>query len=315
MPRRAAQAEHEDEGAMEDYLEPIKRLSRDLKKAAESLSDREARYLVDAYYQIQEWRKAAALQSLSMDKAGEPHSLMDWVIEQAKIIESGIRSALDSYSQGKLTAKWSRSIVGIGPVIAAGLLAHVDSDLDREPYIGNLWAFAGLDPTKKWEPGQKRPWNAKLKVLAWKIGQSFMKFQNHPNDVYGKLYRQRKELEIQRNEEGRFRDQAERALKEKRIGKDTEAYKHYSQGKLPPAHIDARARRWVVKQFLADYWTVAYYVKYGAFPPLPYAFSVLGHRDYRGLPNAHLIPGLAEEIEKAKERIRRGEVRTKYAPQ
>ncbi len=35
------------------------------------------------------------------------------------------------------------------------------------------------------------------------------------------------------------------------IGKSTEAYGHYSTGHLPPAPIDARARRWTVKLFLA----------------------------------------------------------------
>jgi hypothetical protein len=38
----------------------------------------------------------------------------------------------------------------------------------------------------------KRPYNEKLKVLSWKIGESFVKVRNRPQDVYGKIYVERK---------------------------------------------------------------------------------------------------------------------------
>ena len=37
---------------------------------------------------------------------------------------------------------------GIGPVIAAGLLANID--IKQAPTVGHIWRFAGLDPTNKW---------------------------------------------------------------------------------------------------------------------------------------------------------------------
>jgi hypothetical protein len=52
--------------------------------------------------------------------------------------------------------------------------------------------------------GQKRPHNAKLKVLCWKIGDSFVKQQSRENDVYGKVYGERKRLELERNDAGLF---------------------------------------------------------------------------------------------------------------
>ena len=63
------------------------------------------------------------------------------------------------------------------------------------------------------------------------------------------------------NEEGKFADQAANILETKNIGKDTVAYKSYSQGKLPKAHITARAMRWTEKIFLSHLFEEMYRVR------------------------------------------------------
>lgn len=264
-------------------LEPIIRLTRDLKQAAEVLSPDEARYLVDSYYAIQDYRKAAANQKRALVESGEPHAVIVWLHGQMETMENQIKRALDAWTDQHEESLWAKSITGIGPVISAGLLAHID--ITKAPTVGHIWRFAGLDPTVKWEKKTKRPWNASLKVLTWKIGQSFMKFQNNSNDFYGKLYVQRKVEEVARNESGALAAEAERALSQKKYGKDTIAYASYIAGKLPPAHIDARARRWVTKLFLAHYHGVAYQVHYGEAAPKPYVLSVLGHGHEIRTPN------------------------------
>jgi transposase len=65
-----------------------------------------------------------------------------------KTVEREIRKALDLYSDEHVPGVWAKSIIGIGPVIAAGLLAHIE--IERAPTVGHIWAFAGLDPTRKW---------------------------------------------------------------------------------------------------------------------------------------------------------------------
>ena len=45
-----------------DIGEPIRKLRSDLKQAAKTMSAEEARYLVDLYYQIQDFRKASGNQ-------------------------------------------------------------------------------------------------------------------------------------------------------------------------------------------------------------------------------------------------------------
>ncbi len=256
-------------------LTPITRLSRDLRTAAATMSATEARFLVDGYYMIQENRIRADAQVRSMMADGEPVDLLVWLGEQMRSLENQVKASLDKYSAGHPVGKWARSVTGVGPVIAAGLLAHID--INKAPTAGHIFSFAGLNPMAKWEKGQKRPWNAQLKTLCWKLGESFVKVQGNEKDVYGKLYVQRKAEEIAKNEAGEFAEQAEAALAAKRIGKTTDAYKAYSQGKLPPAHIHARAKRWAVKIFLSNLHEVWFELHFGERAPAPYPFAHLGH--------------------------------------
>lgn len=265
-------------------VEAIRKLTKDEKQAAVTLGKDEARFLVDAYYQLQDNRIRSDGQVRSMSKDGEPHATLQWLANMNRTLEESIKSALDAYSNASPVGRWMRSQKGIGPVIAAGFLAHLD--ITKAETAGAFWSFAGLDPRKTWEKGQKRPWNANLKVLCWKLGESFVKVSGYEDAFYGKLYKERKALEIERNERGEFADQAAAKLEKFKIGKTTDAYKAYSQGKLPPAHIHARATRYAVKIFLSNLHHIMYVEHHGKEPPLPYAIGILNH--------AHMIkpPGL-----------------------
>lgn len=264
-------------------LDPVERLTRDIVVASSTLGINEARYLVDTYYQLQDYRKAAANQDRALSESDEPHAVITYVATQMDVLENQIKRALGQWADSQPSAVWAQSIVGIGPVISAGLTAHID--ITKAPTVGHIWRFAGLDPTSTWDKGQRRPWNADLKVLCWKIGESFVKVSNNPNDVYGKVYAERKAEETERNTAGAFADQAERILSAKKIGKDTEAYKAYVTGKLPPAHIHARAKRYAVKLFLSHYHHVAYEIHYGEAPPKPYILTQPNHVHFLAPPN------------------------------
>jgi Transposase IS116/IS110/IS902 family len=263
--------------AIQPDLSVQTRLSRDLKNAAKSLSLDEARFLVDNYYSLQKSRITAGNQIQALEKATseEPHETIDWFNVQARVLEENVKRALDRWTDSHPVGQWAKSIVGIGPVLSAGLLAHID--ITRCPTAGHIWSFAGLNPEQKWEKGGRRPWNAELRAICWRIGESFVKFSGNPRDFYGKIWRERKELEVQRNEAGLFKARAEESLSVRKYGKDTDAYKWLIQGKLPPAHIHARAKRYAVKLFLAHYHEVAYKLHYGVDPPLPYPIAHLGH--------------------------------------
>lgn len=254
-------------------LEPIQRLSKDIRQAAVTITAQEARYLVDMYYQMQDNRIRAGGQIRSM--GGEPHLTLAWLEGQSETLEGQVKRALDAYSMSSDVGRWSREVTGIGPVIAAGLMAHID--ICKCPTVGHIWAFAGLDPTRQWGKGEKRPHNASLKTLCWKIGESFVKVKGRESDVYGKIYDERKLYEQQKNERGEYADQASTILATKKFRGDTKAKTAYESGRLPDGHVHARAKRYAVKLFLAHWHEVAYRAEYGCEPPKPYAIAILGH--------------------------------------
>lgn len=272
--------------------EPLQKLSRDLVRAAATLSDQEARYLVDSYYMMQGNRKRAANQMRAM--ADEPHEVLAWAAGQAETMETQIRRALQSYAQAQPVGQWLLATYGIGPVISAGILAHID--INKAPTVGHIWRFAGLDPSVKWGKGDKRPWNAGLKTLCWHAGQSFMKFSGADECWYGQVYRQRKEQETTRNDSGANATTAAAILEEKKFNKSTDAYKALSSGKLPKAQVDARARRYVVKLWLSHLHLVWTWLVLNKLPPKPYAIVHGQHAHFIPPPDLHNIEGLGEAL-------------------
>jgi hypothetical protein len=259
----------------------IQRLDRDLRQAAETLTPAEARYMVDLYYTMQEDRKRAANQVRSTEDE-EPNEVLTFFLGQAETLEQNIKQAMDSYSDSQVIGQWAKSIYGIGPVLSAGLMAHIDMDIATNP--SKIWRFAGLDPTVRWEKGQRRPWNARLKVLCWKIGESFKKFHNREACFYGHIYSARKELEVERNERGDFAETARVTLEAKNI-RAKETRECYDAGKLPPGRLDLRATRYATKLFLSHWWQVAYIVHYGEQPAKPWILEQGGHADIIPVPN------------------------------
>jgi hypothetical protein len=342
-------------------LNPVNRLTRDLRRGAATLGDNESRFLVDAYYQLQENRKRAAGQERALAKSGEPHEIITWLRTQNAVLESQIKAALDIYTQNHMMGEWMRQVYGIGPVISAGLLAHIK--IERCPTVGHIYSYAGiagpetdtelkraiykvayrepipegviphltLEPpyeatylypdghfhaffqvvvdseaahpaiiasnpqiigvdrsiraysgNRPWKKGEKRPWNASFKTLCWKAGHSFMMFSNDEECFYGQMYRRRKEREVNRNERGEFREVA--AKRKDTVDKKTDAYAAYSKGILPPAHVDAMARRYTVKIFLSHLHEEWYFRHWGKEAPAPYAIAILEHGHYIPCP-------------------------------
>jgi hypothetical protein len=348
--------------------EPTRRLDRDLKAAARLLGQTEVRHLTDRYYQIQEFRKISGNQVRAAAEEPEPNRVLAWVFEENARLEDNIKRALDVFTSEYRVGLWMKSLVGIGPVISAGLLAHLD--IRKAPTVGHWWRFAGYDPTRIWlgraraeaianrvvpargnasradlvavaweanaqspylapyeragegwpqeepplgwtaaeivrklrgkdgeplPPNRKNvaavlakcPWNADLKCLCWKLGDCFVKFHNHKDDYYGRIYLSRKAYEEPRNEAGAYREQAERALAEKNYKAGTEARKWYEQGKLPPARIHMRALRYASKMFLSHLHHVMYVDYFEADPPAPFGLEHApgDHRHFVAVPN------------------------------
>jgi hypothetical protein len=264
--------------ALNEEFSSVERLSSDLRKAAATLSDREARFLVDQYYSFQEDRLRAMGRIRAMTADGEPHEVIKWVATQSEVLERQIKGALDRYSQAHPIGRWARAQVGVGPVISAGLIANID--ITKANTAGKLWRYCGLAPGHdRRVRGQKLEFNPTLKRLSWIVGESFKKFSGHEDCFYGQAYKRRKEYEVGKNERGEYAEQAKAALTAKKFRDDTVAKAFYEKGQLPPGRIDLRACRWATKLFLAHLQEVWYQHHYGTPPPLPYAIAQMGHAD------------------------------------
>jgi len=292
-------------------IEMLRRLDRDLRSAAKLMGQAEARFLVDAYYSLQKVRIGSGQQLKAASL--RPTAVLSWVHDSMKILEHDIQLTLGVFAKEYRVGRWLLSVKGIGPTIAAGLLAELD--VRGRPTAGHFIRFAGLDPSVEWNSGQKRPWNASLKTLVvFKAGESFVKVQNRDGALYGKLFAERKAKELDRNRHGLNAEYCQREVVRRdavaKRGKDKNWAKrrrwyageispdvwdelmhlsgvaerercvkkhHVGPGKgvpmLPPNHVHDRARRWVAKIFLSHLHHVMYEDYYGTEPPVPYIFA------------------------------------------
>lgn len=354
----------EDDSVNPADLIAMTRLTKDQMKAAALLKKGEVRYLVDMYYNMQKQRIRASGQirsgTIKEDDVvvEEPNELITWMFQMYSKLEGDMKTALGKYAESTTPGKWALSIMGIGPVIAAGLLAHIDPTIAETS--GDVWRYAGYDASIEWlgaerarkvvharvgttaaliqypdlewlctetsrkidnwarprldpKTGElkylidptthtartneiiatlsKRPWNASLKRLGYLIGQSFVKSSNRENSVYGPLYKKRKLYEMEKNAAFDYRDQAEKALRTKNFGLETDARKFYEMGLLPPAHIQRRVERWTVKMFLSHYFQVAYEAQHLREMPKPWILASDPER------HTHYVPPFQWPIE------------------
>ncbi len=129
-------------------FEALMRLSRDLKKASKDLPRKQARYIVDTYYQVQQFRIRLGNQIQAATSIGEPVELLGWVQQNMVTLESDLRLCLGEFARAYKVGRWCLSICGIGYVLAAGLLSQFD--IRKAPTAGQFWRFAGLDPSLTW---------------------------------------------------------------------------------------------------------------------------------------------------------------------
>lgn len=326
----------------------IERLDKDLRKGAEKMNRDEARFLVDTYYNTQEQRirLQGQLRSVHQGVDDAAEGLLDWLLAQNQTLEKQVAIALKHYALAHPVGQWATSMKGIGPVIAASLLAHID--IEKAQTAGCIWRYAGLDASVEWLSAQKaaavvkeqtkgkpptledvyilaeqlrrnpdslerfattdkdgepmkltnttltkaisrRPFNAELKTMCWKIGESFVKVSGKEDAYYGKVYLKRKAKETVANAKRAYKKQAKHVLETRNIGKTTATYKCLIDGKLSPAHIHARSKRYAVKLFLAHFHHVYFEWFHGEPPPKPYAIAVLGHKDFIKPPEPETI--------------------------
>lgn len=276
-------------------MKKLEQINEDFKKIIKEnkiLKRSEMRYLVSYYYQIQHYRIQAnnQIQEIGCNEKNAINFIHDSFI----LLENDIKKILDKATSITAVGVWMKSIIGIGPVISSGLISHLD--ITKARHASCFSRFAGLDPTIEWKKGEKRPFNSDLKCLCWKAGESFVKVSGNKNDFYGKIYKNKKELEICKNERKEFKNQAEKVLNKNKISKSTDAYKYYINGMLPPAHIHARSIRYVEKIFLNHIWAIMYEDHYEKKAENPYVIEHLGHKNIIEIPNKEIFLKAKEKL-------------------
>lgn len=286
---------------------PLHELTRkDIRSLAKRLSQNEARVLISRYYQEQRRRVVSGNQDKAIERAtGTGSVFISFLSNQSSEAESFIKTLMDDYSMDHPVGRWLRAHHGIGPVVAGGILACVD--IKRAPAPGHILSLGGFSPTSVWNKGELRPWNATFKQILYHLGESFKKFHKNPKCYYGHLWAARKELLEAENAALKFADRAKADMA--KYDKGTEAYKWCEKGMLPPGHLDARARRWVVKIFINHLHAFWYEQEFGIKPPRPYPFEHLGHvheiknpfyDDENGIDAEEMTAVVEEEIRRMK---------------
>ena len=128
----------------------------------------EVKKLVTLYYQIQGFRMMVSQQIKALEKenAGVSYVLLEWVLKNCAILESGIKDALEIITNASEVGRWLLSIIGVGPVIAAGCMSFFD--IKGKEYASQFISYAGLNDNN-------RPWlgrEASKKIINEVIGDA-----------------------------------------------------------------------------------------------------------------------------------------------
>ncbi len=160
----------------------VKQVDRKEVKTASAYTREEALSLVGLYYSIQKTRVGAtnklSAHERNVDIVSNP-VFIESIKSELHKVEKQTARGLKAYADAQPLGTWCQSLRGLSYITTAGLLAHINLHVATNP--AKIIRFAGLDPTIQWNKGEKRPYNAHLKTLCWKIGTAF-KMAN-PNEV------------------------------------------------------------------------------------------------------------------------------------
>lgn len=154
------EAKNEINNTPEITVEGLATISKEVKKSMVTVTRNEARFLVDTYYQVQHQRMVADNQIRAIiqgtdDQNSEIPLALQWVSSNMRNQEKQIKKMLDAYTSSVPVGRWCKSIIGVGPVLAAGCLSYFD--INKAPHYNHFWSFCGLND-------YNNPWLGKEKA-------------------------------------------------------------------------------------------------------------------------------------------------------
>jgi len=157
---------------------------------------------------------------------------------------------MDFVESEPIYTEFLSKIKGISAVLSANLIKELGY-CENAPYISSVWKYFGLHVVNgeapKRKKGVKLNFNLKLRTLAWKIADSFVK-QRTP--FYRDIYDKEKAKQLRLMESHYARETHEEIASQV----EEETRKYVAKPPKNKKHADLRARRKMVKIFLAHYW-------------------------------------------------------------
>ncbi len=260
------------------------------------------RILVDIYYDFQSQRIQTQLRIGASERE---HSLtadeqsiygITTIFENAqnfeKDIEKLIRNQLKNHA---LYNQYLVLIRGIGPMLAAGLIAYIN-DIEKFDHVSSLWQYCGYG-MNRFCPKCKKPTYLEVKYDTGKIAKKLHPHQNCPicghatdpiiqkrmlgyqsnwNDKLKVLaWKSGKSFVKQSASRSKYRKLYDKIKKEEHKLHPTKIIKN-SKTLYNDGHLDNRAMRKVVKIFLAHLWQT-WRRQEGLEATEPYAKQLLNH--------------------------------------
>jgi len=196
----------------------------------------------------------------------EKHEVYQKLLEAEKAKRKILEEELEKYP---IWTAWLKHIKGVGPAIAGGLVGYVDKlGIENINTVSALWKYCGLavedGVAQRRKRGVAGNYNPQLKCLCLKLlGDSFIRQGTQP---YRSIYDEEKAR------------QKSKVFKPGELKAKYPWYPEYADS-LKPIHAELRARRKMVKIFLAHLWVIWRTLEGCEVRP-PYAHEKLGHSDY-----------------------------------
>lgn len=187
------------------------------------------------------------------------------MVSEGKKLENKYEKAMMKYVENQpIYTEFLEKIKGISAILSANILKQIGY-CENFDNVAKLWAYAGLSvedgKAVRRKRGELLNYSPHLKTLCWKIGDSFIKQRT-------KFFRK-----IYDKDKAKWKKKYPEAIENPEYKKTKKGFKKlYTDG-----HIDAMARRKMVKLFLAIYWSTARELK--KLPTrTPYAMEKLKHQ-------------------------------------
>jgi hypothetical protein len=279
--------EGEEPPGMRRMRERVRRLKHPrLRILVESYQDTQ-KLRIASFNRLNMYSKLGLLTSLQEAKLGE-------MVSDLKAEERKLQGMMEQELEEIPVWQWLRTIKGMGPAMAAGLIAWID-DIGKAPHVSSLWRYAGLHVEDGRAPrrkrGEKADWNPRLRTHMWKITKQILMAKD---PFYYGWYKEFKEREVEKCKKNGIRIVPASKLPTKG-GK-----KYEPPGVISQGHVENRARRKVAKLLLAHLWHV--WREMEGLPTEPAYPAKLGHRIIPPpnwpLPVIHLPGGSKEEAKK-----------------